>query len=207
MATRPTERDEEVMRAAWAAGDFEGVTTAALRQYGPELFGFLVSMNLDYDAASDAFALFSEKLWRTLPRFEWSCSLKAWCYRLARNAAIDVHRAGNRRRYTGLSSAPGVSEVAAHVRTSTMSALRTAKRSALERLREELSEEDRAILVLRVDRELGWDEVALVLAAGSEDDDRALDGAALKKEAARLRKRFQLVAERLRALAKERQLL
>jgi RNA polymerase sigma-70 factor (ECF subfamily) len=49
--------------------------------------------------------------------------------------------------------------------------------------------------VLRVDRGLAWDELARVF---SEQD---LDEEALTREAARLRKRFQLVKEKLKALA------
>ena len=204
----PTIGAGAAVRAACEAGDFDEATVGALRDLGPEILGFLVgTMGGDYDSASDAFALFSEKLWHSMPRFEWECSLRAWCYRLARNAAIDVHRGaeGQRKRNVGLSSAPEVFDMAAQVRTTTMSVLRTANRTALERLRDELPEEDRVLLVLRVDRELEWREVALVLA--SENGDGIPDEASIKREAARLRKRFQIVVERLRAMAKERNLL
>jgi RNA polymerase sigma-70 factor, ECF subfamily len=107
----------------------------------------------------------------------------------------------------GLSSASQVMELAARLRTETLSVLRTANRTALERLRDELPEEDRELLVLRVDRELGWREIAIVLAESGNRADRIGDEAALTREAARLRKRFQLVTERLRALARERKLL
>jgi RNA polymerase sigma-70 factor (ECF subfamily) len=163
-------------------------------------------MHGDYDAASEAFAVFSERLWQTMRRFEWECSLRTWCYRLARNAAIDQHRAARGKKNVGLSSAPEVFAMAAQVRTTTMSALRTANRTALERLRDELSEEDRSLLVLRVDRQLEWNEVALVL-GGGEEAAPTFDEAALKREAARLRKRFQIVVARLRQLAAERKLV
>ena len=92
----------------------------------------------------------------------------------------------------------------AEVRTATLSALRTENRSALERLRDELPEEDRALLILRIDRQLEWREIAIVLTATSK---RIEDAQVLTREAARLRKRFQLVVERLRALARERKLV
>jgi RNA polymerase sigma-70 factor (ECF subfamily) len=60
-------------------------------------------------------------------------------------------------------------------------------------LRDELPVEDRTLLILRVDRDLAWDEIALAFAENPEafsDEER-------KREAARLRKRFQLVKERL----------
>jgi len=204
LAPDPAER---AVRDACAAGDVEGATTAALRRYGPELLGFLVGVHGDYDEASEAFAVFSEKLWSTMARFEWRCSLRTWCYRLVRQAAVDVRRGDRRQAHVGLSSVPEVMELATRLRTETLSFLRTANRTALERLRDELPEEDRALLVLRVDRELEWREIAIVLAEASSRSDRVEDDAALKREAARLRKRFQLVTERLRALARERKLL
>jgi RNA polymerase sigma-70 factor (ECF subfamily) len=204
LAPDPAER---AVRDACAAGDVEGATTAALRRYGPELLGFLVGVHGDYDEASEAFAVFSEKLWSTMARFEWRCSLRTWCYRLVRQAAVDVRRGDRRQAHVGLSSVPEVMELATRLRTETLSFLRTANRTALERLRDELPEEDRSLLVLRVDRELEWREIAIVLAEASSRSDRVEDDAALKREAARLRKRFQLVTERLRALARERRLL
>jgi RNA polymerase sigma-70 factor (ECF subfamily) len=198
-------RDESSIRTAWEAGDMPGATTGALKCYGPELLGFLTSFHEDYDVAADAFAVFSQRLWETLPSFRWDCSLRTWCYRLARNAAIDVTRGELRKRrgQIGLSSAPEVLAVANRTRTETLSILRTEKRTALERLRAELPEEDRTLLVLRVDRNLGWREIAHVLWRTGD----APDAAWLTREAARLRKRFQLVKERLRRLARERGLL
>jgi RNA polymerase sigma-70 factor (ECF subfamily) len=200
-----TDADESALRAACAAGDLTKATTEGLRKYGPEVLGFLVAFHKDYDAAGDSFALFSERLWQTLADFGWRCSLRTWCYRLARNAAIDVQRGEQRRRkrQVGISSAPEVLAVAAKTRTETMSSLRTEKRSALEKLRDELSEEDRTLLVLRVNRQLEWREIALVLAGGEIVDDEE----ELIREAARLRKRFQIVKERLRRLARDRGLL
>jgi hypothetical protein len=51
---------------------------------------------------------------------------------------------------------------------------------------------------LRIDRDLAWRDIAKIL--GAEDD-------ALDREAARLRKRFQFVKERLHALGKARGLI
>jgi RNA polymerase sigma-70 factor (ECF subfamily) len=197
----PLTPEDESLRQACAAGDVRGVTTSALRRYGPELLGFLVASLGDYDAAGDAFATFSERLWQTLAQFDWRCSLRTWCYRLARNAAIDLRRREARRKQVGLSDAPEVQELAVRLRTETLSLLRTAKRGALEQLRDELPEEDRTLLVLRLDRQLEWTEIALVLDEGAE---LPSDEVSLKREAARLRKRFQLVKERVRAMGRQR---
>jgi RNA polymerase sigma-70 factor, ECF subfamily len=194
--------DEEV-RAALSKGDVSGATSVAIRSYGPELFGFVCAMLKDYDEASEVFSSVSERLWGTLPKFEWKCSLRTWCYRVARSAAIDHLRQRQRaqRRRVGLSEAPEVMELAERVRTQTLTFLRTEKRTEIQRLRDDLSEEDRSLLVLRVDRNLEWQEVAIVLGGDGLDAD---DSQAVKREAARLRKQFQLLKERVREMAKAR---
>jgi RNA polymerase sigma-70 factor (ECF subfamily) len=190
---------ESDIRAAWDRGDFAEATTAALRRYGPEVLGFLVATQRDHDDAEEAFSVFAERLWQNMSKFEWKCSVRTWSYVLARNATADLHRreARHRRSRVALSSAP-ISKIAARVRTETMPGLLVEKRSGLARLRDELSDEDRALLVLRVNRELAWRDIAQVL--GADDD-------VIDREAARLRKRFQLVKERLRALGKARGLV
>jgi hypothetical protein len=85
------------------------------------------------------------------------------------------------------------------VTTLSHSALLSERRNAVARLRDELTEEDRAILVLRVDRGLEWDEIALAFL----DDSSAGSEQARRREAERLRKRFQLIKQRLAARARD----
>ena len=59
-------------------------------------------------------------------------------------------------------------------------------------------EEDRTLLVLRVDRALEWEEVARVTLGVAEPD-----ATLLKRETERLRKRFQLLKDELKGRAKE----
>ena len=77
---------EERMRSSFDAGDLRAVTNEALTTYGPEILGLLCSLHRDEDEASDAFSLFAERLWTSLARFEWKCSLRTWAYVLARRA-------------------------------------------------------------------------------------------------------------------------
>lgn len=55
------------------------------------------------------------------------------------------------------------------------------------------------LLVLRVDKDLAWNELARVM---HPEEAEPLDEEGLKREAARLRKRFQHVKERLLELKK-----
>jgi RNA polymerase sigma-70 factor (ECF subfamily) len=116
---------------------------------------------------------------------------------------IERFRRGARRHVQGRVPISQLAEVIAAVRTETRSAQRSARREAISRLRDELPEEDRALLVLRVDRELAWDEIAL---AFSEDPEHCSDEER-KREAARLRKRFQILKKRLADRARAEGLL
>ena len=177
------------------AGDAPRAATLALRAYGPEVLGFLVGMLRNEADASDVFAAFSERLWKGLPRFAWGCSLRTWCYVLARNEAHRFARGELQRRGRNV-AIEAAEDIAERVRTETLPFLRTAVRDAVDELRATLSPDDRALLILRVDRELAWEDVALALKGGE------LTPADLRRETARLRKRFQLVKERILGLAK-----
>ncbi|MDB4944655.1 MAG: DNA-directed polymerase sigma-70 factor [Labilithrix sp.] len=191
------------VRAACQRRDFDEAATLALRAYGSEIFGFLVAVLRDETAANDAFSGFAEGLWRGLPAFAWSSTLRTWAYGIARNVSRQTRRDAMRRARvggvpTGESALENVPEA---VRSSTLAFLKTEKRTQLEALRDALSADDRALLVLRLDRGLAWPDVARVLS----EDGAPLDDAAALKAAVRLRKRFQTVKERLRGLVRREQ--
>jgi RNA polymerase sigma-70 factor (ECF subfamily) len=199
----PEDREalESRIRALCEAGDYERAATLAVRGYGREVLPFLVSLLHDADAAGDVFSDFAEDLWRGLPRFEWRCTLRTWMYTLARHAASHHLSSArrNRRRNVALSEARELSQVAQQVRTETLIAFRTETKDRIAALREKLSPEERDLLVLRVNRQLDWREIAHVLLyRGEPPSDQAL-----VREAARLRKRFQSVKEKLRKMAGE----
>jgi RNA polymerase sigma-70 factor (ECF subfamily) len=178
-------------------GDFAGAAALAIRGYGPEILGFLSSLHRREEDADEAFSLWSEKLFRGLPSFGWGCSLRTWAYVIARNASYNLQRerkiAG--RRAVPLSGAEGASRVAADVRTETRPYLRTEAKSKLAAIRDALPPEDRALLVLRLDKKLEWKDIARVMLG--EEAAPAPTDAALSREAQRLRKRFQIVKDRL----------
>jgi RNA polymerase sigma-70 factor (ECF subfamily) len=194
MPSSPPSRSDEAIRHAWQTGDANAAITATLEVLGPEILGWLIGIFRDVDDANDVFSAFAERLWSMFDRFHWRCSLRTWAYTVARHVAIDHQRTKARRgrRLVPLSVSPEVAEVAERVRTTTLASQKTANRQAISQLRDELPPQDRMLLVLRIDRDLGWDDLARVFL--DQPDPTAAE---LKREAARLRKRFQLIKQRL----------
>jgi RNA polymerase sigma-70 factor (ECF subfamily) len=83
------------------------------------------------------------------------------------------------------------SNLAAQVRSATAVHLRTETKTAVQKLRDELAPDEQTLLILRIDRDLGWREVAEVMG----------------EQEATIRKRFERVKDRLRTLAQARGLL
>ena len=197
---------ESDVRALCDARDWDAACPAILRGYGPEVFGFLVAVHHDEAAANDAFSDLAEAIWRSLPSFAWQSTVRTWTYAIARNVSRtrkrDAARLDRRAPRAGDSALDGV---AAKVRTETLAILRTETKTRLQALRDALPQADRMLLVLRIDRGLSWNDLAHVLREG--EDEAELDDAALAREAARLRKRFQLVKDKLREMAKKEGLL
>ena len=177
-------------------GDHAGAATAVVRQYGPQLLGYLCSVLRSEADAGEVFSMFSEDLWRGLPGFRRECPLRVWCYRLAWHAAArflrDPYRGRGRRLETN-----ELSRLVEEVRSSVFLGRDQARQATLERLRAGLSPDERTLLVLRLDRGLAWAEVALVLAEGQGPP---VDEAAL-------RKRFERLKDKLAARAREEGLL
>ena len=199
-------RLEHDVRSACAGGDWERAATLAVRGYGPELLGFLVATLGSETDAADIFGETTEALWRGLPGFAWESTLRTWAYGVARNIVRTRRRDARRRdRRTRAAGESTIEAVAQAVRTETLAFLRTGNRTRLQQLRGALAEEDRMLLVLRVDRGLAWNELARVLREGQGDG--PMSEADVAREAARLRKRFQIVKDRLRELAKKEGLI
>lgn len=173
----------------------------AIKLYGAELLGFLRAIAHSDDLAADAFSAACEHLWRGLPRFRWNASLRTWLYRVGRNALIDLQRSPARAhaRNLPLSVLSSVQEVQ---RTPTEPFRRTEVKAALRALRDSLPVEDRELLVLRLDRQMSWKDIARATSA-TEDESPA----SLTTRAASLRKRYERLKEQLRALAVEQGIL
>lgn len=205
---------EVAIRSAHESGNLDLAATLLLERYGGEIGGYLAATLRDATDAADAFSQFQEDLWRGLPAFDFRASARTWAYVLARHAAYRLRRPAYRRRErpADVYQSALAQKLVAQVRTQTARFLQTESKDKVAALRQQLSASERELLVLRVDRQLSWTDLARVLP--TDDDDNAsdapsidLDDAALRKRAATLRKRFERTKERLRQLAVDAGLL
>jgi len=191
-------RDEVEIQDLVRKGDFDPAATRLLEAYGPELYGFLVHAMSNETDAGEVFAQTAEDLWKGLPKFAFRCSLRTWLYVLARHALSRYRRSPWHRR----GGDSRIDSATALARSRTQPWLRTDVKDRFRTLREALDEEDRALLALRIDRNLPWEDVARVMLG-----DAASDDAAVARESDRLRKRFQLLKDELRRRARDAGLL
>jgi RNA polymerase sigma-70 factor, ECF subfamily len=190
---KPDPRDDE-LRALIAKGEIDQATEQTIRTYGAELVGWLCSIMPTEADGYDAFSRLSEELWRS---FDGRCSVRTWCYMLARHAAFHVRTQPRNQREVLLSHIPSVLGAVTHVWNTTRGGEQHAQNVYAE-IRRQLDEDDQTLLVLRVDRNLAWRDIALVLLGEQADPED------VTRKAATLRKQFERVKERLRELAAKR---
>lgn len=182
---------EERVRTLLREGDLDAAATAAIEALTPGVRSYLLTM-LPEDDAQDVLSAVEVDVWRGLTGFRWECSLRAWAYRIAWRAVARHVRDGYRRRRQPLPSSIASRLPAPATSRSGLGG----RRERLSRLRDELPLEERSLLVLRVGRNLEWDEVSAVLAAEGQE-----------VSSAALRKRFERLKSKLANLARERGLL
>lgn len=184
---------DDLVQARLQAGDLHGAATVAIRGLGPAIARYLRGMLRSDADAADAFSDWAEALWTGIDSFQGRCSLTAWAFRLAFHAGLDLNDRAHRKRERRLATSEA-SVLADEVRTTAFSDER--RRRKLDELRAELATDDQTLLFLRVDQQLPWEDVAVVLSAPAAPVD-----------AAAVRKRFERLKEKLRKLASERGLI
>jgi RNA polymerase sigma-70 factor (ECF subfamily) len=163
---------------------------AAIQELGPQILGYLAAVLRDTSRAREVFSVFSEDLWLGIRTYRGDSSFRAWAYRVARNAALRSLRDPFQRRGRRLETEEQ-SALAAAVRSATKPFERSSVDDKLSRLRAALTPDERALLVLRVDRDLSWSEIATALTTGR----RAPDEAALRKRFERLKVKLRKLAQ------------
>lgn len=180
---------EAAVREALARDDARRGIETTVALYGAEVFGFVSGVIDDPAAAHNIYLRFAERLRRHLALFRWHCSLRTWCYALARRETADHRDRAAGPRPSVPPSSPGV----ARASVDSLGAWTTGGptlRGGIDILRAELAPEDREILVLRVDRSFSWRDVALTSLDDASEGD-------IQREAERLAVRFAAIKDAL----------
>lgn len=187
--------DTEV-QALVHAGRERQAADLLLARLSPELRPFLHRLLGDVALADEAHSNTCERLWRGLATFRWECSLRSWSYIIARREAsrCRARHARDGIQQTTLSKADQVAARAG----STSGTFSTTRRDQLDSLRASLSDEDRDLVVLRVERGLAWKDIAAAFLEDNEANEENIG-----REAARLRQRFRAIRVKIAATLAE----
>jgi len=201
MPREPTTLERRIRRHH-ERSELKEAATAAIEGFGPEILGFLVAVVRDKALAGEVFAQFCEELWSRLAAFHWKASFRPWLYGLAWMAWQRLRREPHFRKTISLPDETEITAAEERVRTVELARSESALDEGVARLRQSLDPEDQALLILRIDRRMSWEEIATVMISSEE----ARDVAALGRKAAFVQKRFSLVTANLKQLAREKQL-
>ena len=146
--------DAAAVRERASAGDQAEAARLALEAYGAEIFGFLISALDDAGVARALYADVRQRVRTEIEGFGWGCSLRLWIYSLARRELRE-------RRLRRQKVSEGITVGGAASVMETESRREAGVTEAIAAVRRTLSEEDRELLILRIDRALDWSDVAV----------------------------------------------
>lgn len=165
--------------------------------HGDRIFGVLCRLARNGADADDAFGDFYLDVIKGIHTLRLDSNLGAWLYTVALNALRRRKKRDPRQHETA--DEAKLRDVA-RKSTTTWRKEQEQRKEQLSDLLDELEEEDRAIVLLYSEGSLSWIAVAGIVS----DPEGLLDEKALKKEAARLKKRYERAKEKLHELAKKR---
>jgi RNA polymerase sigma-70 factor, ECF subfamily len=195
MRTGAHRRTESEVRAHLEGGSVGGASRLCLEAYGAELFGLLLGVLEDAAVARRIYADVASQIASEIGDFHWRCSLRSWTYSLAHRKLAD-----RRRHLSGAGDDREGDSVRVPIDTE------PERSRDLESLQWELSEEDRELLILRIDRALPWSELCVIsLGAGVIAEGGSPE--ALEREEERLRRRVDHIVRGIERSAVERRLL
>lgn len=168
---------EHVIRTLHVSKEGEAGALVALETYGAEIYAFLAAAAHTPLQTEAAFSELCHDVWRSFRMFRWGASLRTWMYVLAYESLLRAEQG------TEIDRPRTCTEVAPLLAR----ARDAATRWQYAGLRHRLDREDRALLVLKIDRGLSWRDVVEVLDV----------------EELTLRMRLDRIKRRVRDLARE----
>lgn len=181
---------ERAVRDRLDSGDLSRAVALVVEGLGPSVRAYLRTL-LQEDDADEAFLEFQENVLKGLRGFRWQCPLRAWTHRVAFHSASRIWRRPERRFEVPLPSS--ASRLGPGSKGPPPGA--SGRHAGLALLRRNLSVEDQTLLTLRVDRELEWEEIAVVLGE-EENGEEVVQAVALRKRYERLTRRLREEARR-----------
>lgn len=173
--------------------NFTGAMLQIFQRYAVEVRAFLRARTSSRASMEEVFSVFSEDVWKGLPHYRSQGHPRGWVYAVARNALARHVRFKQRWRHRHV--ALDLDELEPEMRRSISAQLGNI--AQLEPLLERLDEADRRLLEQRLVLSRPWREIAIESASARGDATQA----EIAKESARLRKRYQLLLQSLRARA------
>ena len=185
--------EEHEIRDYCEDANFSDATRVIFDQYGGEVRAFLNARTRTRASMEDVFSSFSEDVWKGLPSFRFQGKVRSWVYTVARNALF--RHSKSRKRWGSRHVPSELDDMQTEVRRSITTQLGDV--AWLEPVLSALELPDRRLLEQRLVLSMPWRDIAAECAAEragkcapSERD--------IERESARLRKRYQILLERLR---------
>lgn len=189
--------DERVQQLC-ERGDYQTAAHRLLETHGSDIRAFLYARTRNRDLADEVFSVFSEDLCKGLPGFAFRGKARSWMFTIARHA-LARHMNSRSRWHAVHTPLQQEDDAVGHAGVPRHEA---ALRQRLRQLIKVLPEQDRFLLRQRVALAKDWRAIARTQLA----DAIVEDAAALDRESARLRKRYQLLVGRLREALQQSEL-
>jgi DNA-directed RNA polymerase specialized sigma24 family protein len=184
---------EAAVRARVLEGDTLSAAALAMAVLGPEIFGFLIGVLGDTDDAKTVYADVAQRVATEIDGFESRVPFRIWLYALARRELRD--RRARRRAADRITEPDSETTDISHARPNPRRA------RALSKLRRRMTQEERELLILRVDRRLDWRALAqTALGEGAS-------GGELAQEAKRTKALLATIFARIESEAVQERLL
>ncbi|MCB9633168.1 MAG: RNA polymerase sigma factor [Sandaracinus sp.] len=186
--------DDEI-RALLEAGEHERAAVLVLETHGPGIYRMFLGVFHDEAVAQDLYQRFSIEVWKSIGSFAGRSAVYTWAYVIARRTVTWHLRRPARKREQALATPHEHLLLVEHLsRSMTPAWRRTETKHRFQELCAGLPNDERMLVMLRIGERMDWKQIARVL-----DEEGALaDDEALAREAARLRKRFERVKDKLR---------
>jgi RNA polymerase sigma-70 factor, ECF subfamily len=161
-----SEDSELVARCLRAGQDKDDAFAALYARHSPRVFGFLLKLTHSRSAAEDALQETFLRVYRSLDRFDARRELGAWLLQIARYVAIDAFRV--ERKVKRLEERRAADQPEEQTSQSVSAAAEGAERRRVVNLAlEQLSPEDRSLLLLRHYQDLTFRQIGEIVDCSS----------------------------------------